>query len=197
MRILIAEDDTTFRLLLTGLLRKLGHEPMATEDGVEAWKAYQNAYFPVLITDWLMPNMDGMNLTANVRAKPHEHYTYVIMLASKGGKEAFLEAMKAGVDDFVPKPPDEEELIARLLVAERIVGLQNHVRRLESIMAVCSYCKNVRSEGNRWVDMESYVARQLNAEPSHTICPECYRTHISPELERLGIRPDEKFTQDS
>ena len=63
-----------------------------------------------------------------VRAKPHEKYTYLIMLASKGGKESYLEAIQAGADDFIAKPPDEEQLAARLLVAERIVGVQNHVQ---------------------------------------------------------------------
>lgn len=188
MKILIAEDDNTFRLVLGGLLKKLGHEPMATNDGVEAWKAFQDEYFPVLITDWQMPEVDGMELTAKIRAKPHEHYTYVIMLASKGGKDVFLDAMKAGVDDFVPKPPDEEELIARLLVAERIVGLQDHVRRLESIMCVCSYCKEVRAEGDTWVDMESYVKSTLNTLASHTICPRCYKVYVLPKLNQLGSR---------
>jgi len=191
MKILIAEDDTTFRLVLGGLLKKLSHEAVATQDGLEAWETFQREYFPVLITDWRMPEMDGMELTAKVRAMPHEQYTYVIMLASKGGKEVFLDAMRAGVDDFIPKPPDEEELIARLLVAQRIVGLQNHVRRLESIMSVCSYCKSVRAEGDSWVDMEEYVAKELHTESSHTICPKCYRTHVNPELERLGIPTDE------
>lgn len=190
MKILIAEDDTTFRLLLSGLLKKLGHEIVATEDGLDAWKAYQKEYFPVLITDWRMPRIDGMILTTMVRAKPHEQYTYVIMLASLGGKAVFLEAMGAGVDDFIPKPPDEDELTARLLVAERIVGLQAHVRRLESIMAVCSYCKSVRGEGDVWMDMENYVATQLHTQPSHTVCPRCFQNRVKPDLEQLGIQID-------
>lgn len=195
MRILIAEDDATFRLILTGLLKKLGHDCVAAEDGLEAWKAYEKEYFPVLITDWRMPRIDGMILTTMVRAKPHERYTYVIMLASKGGKEPFLEAMKAGVDDFIPKPPDEDELTARLLVAERIVGLQDHVRRLESIMPVCSYCKSVRAPDNSWISMESYVSSHLHAHPSHTICPNCLATGVKPEMERQGIQMDAKESQ--
>lgn len=192
MKILIADDDTTFRLILTGKLMKLGYEVLAMEDGLQAWNAFQAEYVPIVITDWMMPVMDGLALSRAIRAKPHEKYTYVIMLASKGGKENFLEAMKAGVDDFIPKPPDDEELAARLLVAQRIVGVQNHVRQLETIMSVCSYCKRVRTERNQWVGMEDYVAQRYQALPSHTYCPECYARHVLPELQSMGIKPEPK-----
>jgi sigma-B regulation protein RsbU (phosphoserine phosphatase) len=191
MNILVAEDSSTFRLILGGLLKKLGHEMTAVESGLEAWNLFQKQYFPVLITDWQMPEIDGMVLMSLVRAKPHDKYTYVIMIASRGGKESYLEAMKAGADDFIAKPPDEEQLAARLLVAERIVGVQNHVRRLEAVMSVCSYCKRVREAGNQWVDMEEYIARHLGTTPSHTICPPCFRTKVKPELDRLGVQMDE------
>ena len=115
MNILIADDNSTFRLVLGGLLKKLGHEVKAVDSGLQAWNAFQTSYFPVLITDWQMPEMDGMQLMKRVRAKPYAKYTYLIMLASKGGKESYLEAMQAGADDFLAKPPDEEELAARLL----------------------------------------------------------------------------------
>jgi len=195
MKILIADDDRTFRLILAGKLGKLGHEVTAVETGLQAWQAFQQEYFPVLITDWMMPEMDGMVLSVLVRAKPHEHYTYIIMLASRGGKDNYLEAMKAGVDDFIAKPPDEDELAARLLVAERIVGVQNHVKRLETIMSVCSYCKKVRDEHDQWLGMEHYVSTHLQAKPSHTYCPECYERFVKPELERLGIKVDPAGTR--
>lgn len=190
MKILTAEDDATFRLILTAKLKKLGHEVVATATGLEAWTAFRAGYYPILITDWMMPELDGMMLSTMVRAKPHENYTYIIMLASRGGKENFLEAMKAGVDDFIPKPPDEEELAARLLVAKRIVSVQNHVKRLESIMSVCSYCKKVRGDNNQWEGMEEYVAAHFQALPSHTFCPTCYALNVKPEMERLGIKPE-------
>ena len=128
MNILIADDNATFRLILGGLLKKLGHDVKAVESGLEAWHAFQESYYPVLITDWQMPDLDGMQLMKRVRARPFDRYTYLIMLASKGGKQSYLEAMKAGADDFLAKPPDEETLIARLLVAARIVGVQNQLK---------------------------------------------------------------------
>ena len=187
MKILIAEDNSTFRLILGGLLKKLGHEVKAVESGLQAWNAFQTTYYPVLITDWQMPEMDGMQLMRRVRAKPYEKYTYLIMLATKGDKQSYLEAMVAGADDFLAKPPDEETLAARLLVAARIVGVQNQLKQLETIMSVCSYCKNVR-EGDGWVSMEHYVAVHTGTRSSHGICPSCWESRVRPELEQLGIK---------
>jgi sigma-B regulation protein RsbU (phosphoserine phosphatase) len=190
MKILIAEDNMTFQLILGGLLKKQGHDVTAVESGRQAWNAYQAAYFPVVITDWQMPEMDGMALMREVRAKPYEKFTFVIMIATKGGKQSYLEAMKAGADDFIAKPPDEEQLAARLLVAERIVGVQNHVKQLEASLSVCSYCKNVLM-GERWVSMEEFISLQTGMRSSHGVCPNCWETRVLPDLERFGIKVDE------
>ena len=189
MNILIAEDNPTFRLILGGLLKKLGHEVKAVDSGLQAWDAFQATYFPVLITDWQMPEMNGMELMRRVRVKPYDKYTYLIMLASKGGKESYLEAMQAGADDFLEKPPDEETLSARLLVAGRIVGVRNHVKQLEAIISVCSYCKNIW-DGTGWVSIEHYIAVHTGTRSSHGICPSCWESRVRPELERLGIKGD-------
>jgi phosphoserine phosphatase RsbU/P len=190
MNILIAEDSSTFRLILSGLLKKLRHDVKAVDSGLQAWSAFQAMYYPVLITDWQMPEMDGMQLMRRVRAKPYEKYTYLIMLASKGDKQSYLEAMVAGADDFLAKPPDEETLAARLLVAERIVGVQNQLIQLETIMSVCSYCKHVR-EGGVWVSMERYVETHTGTRSSHGICPGCWESRVLPEFKLLGIKVDE------
>ena len=136
-----------------------------------------------------MPEMDGMQLMKRVRARPYDKYTYLIMLASKGGKESYLDAMLAGADDFLAKPPDEEQLAARLLVAARIVGVQNHMKQLEAIISVCCYCKNVR-EGDGWVSMESYVAAHTGSRSSHGICPSCWESRVRPDFEQLGVKVD-------
>jgi CheY-like chemotaxis protein len=186
MRVLIADDNSTFRLILSALLNKLGHGVTAVENGLHAWQTFEAEYFPVLITDWQMPELDGIQLMKRVRAKPHDHYTYVLMVASRGGKESYLEAMKAGADDFITKPPDEEQLAARLLAAERVVGVHNHALQLEAIMSVCAYCKNVKEAG-AWIPMEDYVATHTGKRSSHGICPHCWHTRVKPEMKLLGI----------
>lgn len=191
MKILVADDDTTFRLVLAGTLKKLGHEVVAVKDGLDAWNAHLKDYYSVIITDWKMPRLEGMVLTMMIRARPHPAYTYVIMLTAHGSKESYMDGIKAGADDFLIKPFDEDQLAARLMVAERIVGVRNHVKQLERVIPICSYCKKARDENDQWVDMEHYVEAHAREKLSHTVCPICYQEHLKPELERLGIHPDE------
>jgi diguanylate cyclase (GGDEF)-like protein len=123
MKILIAEDDTTSRLLFGATLRKLGHTVTAVEDGHKAWKAWRQDGYPLLISDWMMPDVDGLELCRMVRGESSLQYTYIILLTAMDSKGSYLKGMDAGADDFITKPFDEELLAARLRVAERILGL--------------------------------------------------------------------------
>jgi DNA-binding response OmpR family regulator len=95
--------------------------------------------------------------------------------------------MDAGADDFVSKPLDPDELKARLIVAERIIGVQNRVKHLEGILPTCMYCKQIRDEQNQWIGIESYISKRSRASFSHGVCPSCYQKFVQPELDR--IRP--------
>jgi DNA-binding response OmpR family regulator len=121
MRVLIAEDSTVARKLLERNLQQLGYEVVATEDGAQAWAAYQQAPTPIVITDWEMPHMNGVELCRAIRQHPTEHYTYLMMLTARGQKEDKLQALEAGADAFLNKPLDIAELQANLRVAERIL----------------------------------------------------------------------------
>ncbi len=173
MKILIAEDDATSRLVLEATLRKAGHEVVAAENGLHAWTAWREAFCPVLISDWQMPDLDGLELCRVIRRTGNANYTYIILLTAHGGKTNYLEAMTAGADDFLTKPLDVEQLLAKLHVAERILGLRQHVKRLEGILSICAYCKKIRDD-NRWRQMESYVTQHSEAQFSHGICPDCF-----------------------
>jgi serine phosphatase RsbU (regulator of sigma subunit) len=127
MKILIAEDDNVTRFVLATTLEKLGHEVVAAENCLMALEAFQKDYFPVLIADWMMPGMDGLMLCREIRKLASENYTYIVMLTSLEGKANHLEAMDAGVDDFMTKPFDTDQLKSRIHVAERIIGLQRRV----------------------------------------------------------------------
>jgi len=172
MKILIAEDDATSRLVLEAILKKAGHEVVVTADGLRALETWRDQGYPVLIADWQMPGLDGLGLCRSIRQTGGATYTYVILLTAHGGRANYLEAMAAGVDDFLTKPTDEEELVARLHVAERILGLRQHVKRLEGILSICAYCKKIQ-DGGQWDQMESYVTEHSEAQFSHGICPAC------------------------
>jgi phosphoserine phosphatase RsbU/P len=174
VKILIAEDERTSRLVLQKSLQKLGHEVNCAEDGNIAWTMFRQTYYPVLISDWLMPHMDGLSLCRTIRSVHQDHYTYIILLTSLEGKGNYLKGMQAGADDFITKPFDADHLNARLQVAERILQLRQRVQNLEGLLPICCYCKKIRDEQGQWHMLESYIEPRSGAQFSHGICPECY-----------------------
>jgi DNA-binding response OmpR family regulator len=140
LKILIAEDDATSRLVLQSILQKAGHDVAVAEDGERAWDAWRDQRHPVLISDWQMPGLDGLQLCRAIREQGGAIGTYVILLTGQGGKATYQEAMGAGADDVLTKPAAEDVLTARLHVAERILDLQQHVKRLEGIVSSCPAC---------------------------------------------------------
>ena len=128
MNILIADDDAITRLLIRAALTKLGHEVQEAKNGAEALEAWRGGEFPLIISDWLMPGLDGLDFCRQIRGAERAHYTYVILLTSLSGKTNYLEAMNAGADDFITKPLEKEAFGARVRVAERILGLHESLR---------------------------------------------------------------------
>lgn len=190
MKVLIVDDDPLIRMIVGAGLKALKHDVVACESGAQAWSILQHSAFPVMITDWSMPEMDGIQLTQALRKMPRESYTYVIMLTGHGTREDYLTGVRAGVDAFLVKPLDGAMLEAQLRIATRIVGLQNHAKQLESIMTVCSYCKRVRAD-DKWQNMEEYVAKEFKTLPSHTFCPSCFAEKVEPEMKQLGLSTDD------
>lgn len=129
MKILIADDDDITRLLLGSALTNLGHEVCEATNGREAWNAWEGGEFPFIVSDWMMPDLDGLEFCRRIRAARRADYTYIVLLTSRTGKADYLEAMSAGADDFITKPFQKDLLATRVRVAERILGLHASLRR--------------------------------------------------------------------
>ncbi|MEE8398538.1 MAG: SpoIIE family protein phosphatase [Desulfobacterales bacterium] len=128
MKILIAEDDLTSRMMLTTVLKKLGHDVVETASGSEAWDVVQKPDAPRLaILDWMMPEMDGIEVCRRIRAMNTDTPTYVIMLTSRTEKEDLVAGLEAGADDYLAKPFDPAELSARVEVGHRMVEMQGQL----------------------------------------------------------------------
>jgi two-component system, cell cycle response regulator len=124
MRVLIAEDDLTSRLLLKKVLEKWGYEVVVTTDGAEAWELLRNDDSPRLVVlDWMMPEMDGVEVCRRVRALDTHQPPYIILLTALGEQDHVIAGLGAGADDFVGKPYDPAELRARVEVGRRLVEL--------------------------------------------------------------------------
>lgn len=129
MKILIAEDDRFQRTLLRNILEKWNHEVTETADGVEALSEIKKGDHSIVITDWIMPNMDGIELVRKIRSIPKGGYIFIIIMTSKTEKEDMVKGMEAGADDFISKPVDRRELEVRLLAGERIIKLEQKLSK--------------------------------------------------------------------
>ena len=121
MKILIAEDDLFSAKFLTSTLQKLEHEVIIAANGKEALAKFHLHQPAIVISDWMMPEMDGLQLCESLRAQPLDQYTFFILQTARNSREDYRMAMEAGVDDFLAKPVNREELAIRLRVAERII----------------------------------------------------------------------------
>lgn len=127
MKVLIAEDDAVSRLTLRRAIEQLGHEVLVATDGTDAWELFRQHEIDVIVSDWLMPGMDGVDLCQRVRASQRETYTYFMLLTSLEGKHHFRQGMQAGADDYLMKPLDREDLQVRLQVAQRVTSLHHQL----------------------------------------------------------------------
>jgi two-component system, cell cycle response regulator len=129
MKIVIAEDDSVSRLVLRKALDDLNFEVVAFADGEQAWAHLQSNDAHVVITDWMMPGLDGLDLCRRVRVRGAEGpYVYVILLTARSTREDRLKSLQAGADDILTKPLDRAELFARLNVARRIIKMEEQLR---------------------------------------------------------------------
>jgi sigma-B regulation protein RsbU (phosphoserine phosphatase) len=200
LQILIAEDDAISQRLLEVTLTKWGHQVVSTSNGVEALKVLQETNVSLAILDWMMPEMDGVDVCRKAREQLTTRPLYFILLTAKGRKEDIIAGLQAGADDYVTKPFDSEELHARLNVGIRIIALQSQlsarvrqlqealasVSELQGLLPMCCYCKKVRDDQNYWQQVDNYITEHFAVEFSHGICPSCYEKIVRPDLARAG-----------
>ena len=136
LRILIADDDLTARTILSGVLKKWGYAPVAVNDGQAAWEVLQQPDSPrLVILDWMMPVMDGLEVIRLVRARFIEQPAYIILLTSKDEKGDILSGLETGANDYIKKPFDLEELYARIRVGQRTLELQTSLYETQQTLA--------------------------------------------------------------
>lgn len=176
LRVLLADDDPVARAMLRTTIAPLGYDMVEAADGEQAWGAFEATPAAVVITDWTMPGLDGLELTRRIRAAPTPSYTYVILVTGVRGRGEYLAVVDAGADDLLLKPFDRRELLARLRVASRIVALQGRLLRLERLLPICAYCHRIRDDQGEWHPIERYLEGRTGAQVSHGICGVCYST---------------------
>jgi phosphoserine phosphatase RsbU/P len=186
-RILIAEDDLVSAKILQAALSKFGYEPEIAHDGAEAWDKFNQEPARLIVSDWMMPRLDGLELCEKVRARAQTPYTYFILLtANRTSADNYGMASAAGVDDFLTKPLDREAIRMRLRVAERILQFTAEIRQLQELIPICTYCHKVRDADDYWDMVENYIQKETGSRFSHGACPECFEK----ELKQLRVAPE-------
>lgn len=130
MNILVVDDAPEVLLILKTVLEKQGHKVTTARDGEEAWSLFSRSKaFQIVISDWVMPKLDGLGLCQRIRQEPKSKYTYIILLTGMSGKTNLISGIAAGADDFATKPINSEELEVRLRSAKRILDLEKSLAK--------------------------------------------------------------------
>jgi DNA-binding response OmpR family regulator len=205
VNILIAEDDPTSRAVLVGVLGKLGHEVTEACDGAAAWELAREPGAPrLLLLDWMMPELDGVELCRRLKECQPDAPPYVILVTARSAKADLARGLDAGADDYVVKPFDPEELRARIDVGTRMLALQarlagkigelqaalGEIRTLRGIIPICAGCKKIRNEQGAWTRLEAYIREHSHAEFSHGLCEECVE-RLYPEFVAEAKPPED------
>lgn len=188
MKVLLIENDPISRLYMEASLATLGLVSEIAESAEEARRII--AVTPdirLIVCDWTMPDASGLELCRWVRSRKIEYVYFIIYTPHDASQENGDAAFDAGVDDFLQKPVNLRELRIRLHVARRILDSAAHIRELQGLVPICSYCKSVRKDKDYWQRIEQYMAARTGSEFTHSVCPDCYDKHIIPQLESMNI----------
>ncbi len=200
MKIIIADDQRINRILLRSLLETEGHAVTEARDGAEAIEVIQAAKEPfVALIDWEMPELTGPEVCRQARALDSAPPMFLFLVTVHDRKEDIVAGLQAGANDYVVKPFHKDELLARVKIGVQMVGLQQslldrvrelsdaltRVRTLSGLLPICGYCKKIRNDRDYWQQVEEYIGTHSEVKFSHGVCPECYATHLQPQLDEM------------
>lgn len=188
MKLLVAEDEFTTRVTVQVVLEQWGYQVEAVDNGTEAWRVLSREDGPeIAILDWEMPEIDGLEVCRRIKELERRNPVYIILLTGRDAKNDILQGFAAGADDYMTKPFDDNELRARVRVAERLVRVQaqlvqsneelqrvlNHIDILQANVPVCVVCHKIQNDQESWLSLPRYIEEGEDNRFSFEICPNC------------------------
>jgi len=184
--IVVADDDAVGRELVSRVLEKAGHATVTAPDGERAWELIQTVKPALAVLDWDMPHLTGLDVLRRVKLTVDRTPPYVLLLTSRTEVRDRVRGLTVGADDYLTKPFEPAELVARVEVGLRVIQLQRslaarvaeleealtHVNRLEQLLPICARCKRIQSN-EAWHDLEGFLATSTGVRFSHGACPGC------------------------
>jgi two-component system chemotaxis response regulator CheY len=161
MKILIVEDEPIYRRMVKKYLLEAGYDIVEAEDGQTAWELFQHEPFHFVITDWMMPGLNGPELVQNIRTSGEKNYTYIIMLTAMDDKDNVVLGLESGVDEYLTKPFNSKELIARVASGMRILRLEEQLMQARLQMEVLAMHDGLTGLLNRRA-IEEYAQAEFN-----------------------------------
>jgi DNA-binding response OmpR family regulator len=192
--IVVADDDAVGRELVSRVLERAGHTTVTAPDGEKAWELIQSVKPPLAVLDWDMPHLTGLDVLRRVKLTVDRTPPYVLLLTSRTEVRDRVRGLTVGADDYLTKPFEPAELVARVEVGLRVVQLQRslstrvteleealaHVNRLERLLPICAQCKRIQSDDD-WHDLEGFLASNAGVRFSHGACPVCAERWLQDE----------------
>ena len=161
MKILIVEDELIFRRMVKKYLLEAGHDIVEAEDGQSAWELFQHEPFQLVITDWVMPRLSGPELVHKIRTSGEKNYTYIIMLTAMDDKDNVVVGLESGADEYLTKPFNSKELVARVASGMRILKLEEQLMLAHQQMEILAMRDGLTGLLNRRA-IEEYAEAEFN-----------------------------------
>jgi len=171
MNILIADDNTATRKMISQYLKKKGYDVFEASNGIEAFTSILEYPINIAIIDWILPGMDGIDVCRKIREKQKSSYVFIIMLTAKEEKQDLIEGFEAGVDEYIMKPVNLQELIARINVGSRIVHLEKKLLQKQRELTGNNEMKNSLS-------VLLHTISEIRSFPSGDLANCCLRIQI-------------------
>jgi DNA-binding response OmpR family regulator len=178
--ILAVDDDGVNLRLLKGILEQHGYAAVTASDALEAMDVLEKEKPELILLDINMPRMDGFEAARKIRRSKDDTDIPIIFLTGRSDKEDIVKGFNAGGVDYVTKPFNPPELLARIRTHIELRRAREEIRTLHGLLPICVQCKKIRDTSGKWEKIENYIAQRSDAEFTHGMCPECIRRLYPP-----------------